>query len=194
MAKIEEKVMAAFGTADEETRTYVMNLLGVDPRPVTETVKTMDDVMAELGESHPLVVTYSRYLESTDIEMRDRHLMAYLKLRMVAEALNEGWHPQFTEDEKRYYPWLWLHKDKESAERLAENDEYVFEIPDSLRAVLFGGNANYGAYAGFACSRSYNAPSNTYAYFGSRLCFKTRELVLHAASTFTELWLEWFCM
>ena len=39
----------------------------------------------------------------------------------------------------------------------------------SLRAVLFGGNANNGANAGFAYSNSNNAPSNTNANIGSRL-------------------------
>ena len=39
----------------------------------------------------------------------------------------------------------------------------------SLRAVLFGGNANNGANAGFAHSNSKNDPSNTNANIGSRL-------------------------
>jgi hypothetical protein len=41
----------------------------------------------------------------------------------------------------------------------------------SLRGVLFGGSAYNGAYAGFGYSSSYNAPSNTSAGLGSRLCF-----------------------
>ena len=41
----------------------------------------------------------------------------------------------------------------------------------SLRGVLFGGAAVYGAYAGFGCADSTNAPSYTTAYLGSRLCF-----------------------
>lgn len=38
--------------------------------------------------------------------------------------------------------------------------------------VLFGGNAVNGANAGLASAYSNNAPSNSYAYLGSRLCFK----------------------
>ena len=41
----------------------------------------------------------------------------------------------------------------------------------ALRGVLFGGLANYGAYAGYAFSYSVFAPSYTYASIGSRLCF-----------------------
>ena len=41
----------------------------------------------------------------------------------------------------------------------------------SLRGVIFGGCANYGAYAGFACAYSGRAPSSASADIGSRLCF-----------------------
>ena len=39
------------------------------------------------------------------------------------------------------------------------------------RGVLFGGNANYGAAAGFSYANTNNAASNTRANVGSRLCF-----------------------
>ena len=41
----------------------------------------------------------------------------------------------------------------------------------ALRGVFFGGSAYYGAYAGLACANTSYAPSTTYTYFGSRLCF-----------------------
>lgn len=53
-------------------------------------------------------------------------------------------------------------------------DYHYTNIPNSgevLRGVLFGGNAFGGAYAGFASAYSNNAPSDTNARFGSRLCF-----------------------
>ena len=52
-------------------------------------------------------------------------------------------------------------------------DYHYTNIPtaETLRGVLFCGDANCGAGAGFACADSINAPSNTYAYVGSRLCF-----------------------
>jgi hypothetical protein len=42
---------------------------------------------------------------------------------------------------------------------------------ESLRTLLVGGAANYGAYAGFVLSNSNYAPSSANAAFGSRLCF-----------------------
>lgn len=52
-------------------------------------------------------------------------------------------------------------------------DYHYTNIPTSetLRGVLFGGCANYGANAGFAYAATNYVPSYTYAYFGSRLCF-----------------------
>lgn len=52
-------------------------------------------------------------------------------------------------------------------------DYHYTNIPttETLRGVLFGGRAGRGAGAGLAYADSSNAPSYTYAYFGSRLCF-----------------------
>ena len=47
-------------------------------------------------------------------------------------------------------------------------------VPESnieLRGVLFGGFADVGSGAGFACASSSAAPSGTSSHFGSRLCF-----------------------
>ena len=45
------------------------------------------------------------------------------------------------------------------------------ENGESTRGVLFGGHSFNGAAAGFAFANTRSAPSNTNAYFGSRLCF-----------------------
>lgn len=52
-------------------------------------------------------------------------------------------------------------------------DYHYTNIPttETLRGVLFGGPAHYGANAGFAFARSIYAPSHPIAHVGSRLCF-----------------------
>lgn len=52
-------------------------------------------------------------------------------------------------------------------------DNHYTNIPGSvaLRGVLLGGDAINGANAGLVSANSHNAPSYTYAAFGSRLCF-----------------------
>lgn len=54
-------------------------------------------------------------------------------------------------------------------------DYHYINIPatETLRGLLFGGNAHYGAYAGLAYAYSNYVPSNAYANVGSRLCFIT---------------------
>ena len=53
-------------------------------------------------------------------------------------------------------------------------DYFYQNIPSSgeaTRGVYFGGLASIGAYAGLASASTHYAPSFTYTYFGSRLCF-----------------------
>ena len=52
-------------------------------------------------------------------------------------------------------------------------DYHYTNIPttETLRGVLFGGTASYGADAGFAFARSGDIPSAAGAHIGSRLCF-----------------------
>ena len=56
------------------------------------------------------------------------------------------------------------------------------------KVVLFGGDANNGAYAGFAFAFSLNAPSYTAADVGSRLCFKSSALAKYAGEQFAEIY------
>ena len=52
-------------------------------------------------------------------------------------------------------------------------DGHSTDIPttEALRGVMFGGYAYNGASVGLACTDSVNAPSFSYSYYGSRLCF-----------------------
>lgn len=194
---LDEKIIKEIREADRKINVGLLNSYKKrtnDPRPVTERIRTMTDVLEELGSDHPLVTQYRHWLDTTDPEQRDEYTATFLQLRMVCAAINEGWLPTFEPGEFRYWPWFWLYKSKEDAEKYRYEDEEIFEVPEALRAVLFGGAANHGASAGFAFSYSYSGPSNTHASVGSRLCFKTRDLAVHAARHFHELWLKFYCM
>lgn len=172
-----------------------------DNHPVTERIKTFEDAVAALGEDHPFVKQWN-WLAGCEVD--DEHIdpngnrkggaftdiLAYLKIRIITAALNEGWEPQFTDDEWRYYPWFYLW----SEEELANNDD-EWKQARSLRScenhrVLFGGSANYGADAYFAYSSSNYAPSYTTAYVGSRLCFKSEDLAVYAGKQFIDLYMD----
>lgn len=182
-----DNVLTAYKTAKEagvdSTMKVLEALFGKElfkPKNIMERIKTFDDAFKELGENHPLVKEYhKRHLFLEDDSDISSDLVAYLKLRIITAALNEGWTPQFTEDEYRYFPWFWLY----TKEEIAKMDK-----EERKKIVLFGGNANDGATAGFAYASSNVAPSYTNATVGSRLCFKSSALAEYAGKQFAEIY------
>lgn len=149
----------------------------VDNRPVTERIKTFTDACNALGYEHPLVKEYLRVADG-NIILDD--LYAYLKLRIIVAALNEGWEPKFTEDEYRYFPWFYFYT-KEEYDKLDDEEKG--------RSVLRSGNSAY-SHGGFvSCNANYDA-SLSNSYFGSRLAFRTRELAAYAGRQFIEEWAD----
>ena len=150
----------------------------VDNRPVTERIKTLADAMEALGQGNPLVEEY--------IAVRDKlrtdagELIAYLKLRIIVAALNEGWEPKFEKDEDRYFPWFYLYT-KEQYENL---DDEV-----KGRCVLRSGSSA-SAYYGFVLVDADYDASHSYNSGGSRIAFRTRELAAYAGRQFIEEWAD----
>ena len=101
----------------EQVQNEMHKVFGEDtfkPKDIMERVKTFEDACRELGEEHPFVRSYNGYTNNIhENNKNDTDILAYLKLRIICAALNEGWEPQFTEDEWRYYPWFWLYTQDE---------------------------------------------------------------------------------
>lgn len=184
-----DNIIAAYKTAKEAGADSTMKVLEAlfgkelfKPKNIMERIKTFEDALNELGDKHPLVLQYRFNFNNeggwTD-DMYAREFEAYLKLRIITAALNEGWTPQFTEDEYRYFPWFWLY----TKEEIAKMDK-----EERKKVVLFGGLANSGALAGFAFALASNAPSGTHANVGSRLCFKSSALAEYAGKQFAEIY------
>lgn len=154
-----------------------------EKRPVTERVKTFEDACAELGGAHPFVMAYDCYVDNVhDARMQDDDITAYLKLRIICAALNEGWEPQFTKDEWRWYPWFYLW----TSEELEEKDNKWKQD----RHLMSTGDFNTG-YAGVAYACSNHAASYASASIGSsRLCLKNEALADYCGRQFIELWAD----
>lgn len=78
----------------------VLTLVDDTPKDIKERVKTFEDAVMILGNDNQAVIDYfaiSRTHCANDI-------FAFAKLRVIAEALNEGWEPTFDKDEVRFYP------------------------------------------------------------------------------------------
>lgn len=131
-----KNIKAAYETATESEETLLSDLsLGqTREKPVTERIKTFEDARHALGESHLFVVEW-RMADNLSLDLE-----AYLKLRIICAALNEGWEPKFDEDEFRYFPWFFLYT-KEEYKDFDENDKKKSRVVvrSYINANSFGG-------------------------------------------------------
>lgn len=122
---------------------------------ITDRVKTYADACAVLGIKETLP-------DVGGLRPKDRpSVTAYYKLIVIAQALNEGWEPDWTnKDQPKWFPWFYFDREKNKT-------------------------------AGFANADTYSAPTHTAADIGSRLCFKTEALCAYAARQFEPLYEAW---
>ena len=153
------------------------------PQDVRERVKTFEDAIEELGKEHPLVLHYSFNFNEEGSWNDDGYvndLEAYLKLRIICAALNEGWEPKFTEKEERWYPWFWL---------LTQNEINEMKEEDKTKRQLRMITGEFRTeFAGLVFASSSYTPSATLANFGSRLCFQNEALAKYAGTQFIDIW------
>ena len=168
-----KNIKAAYETATESEKTLLATLfpdlsLGqTEEKPVMERIKTFEDAVHALGESHPSVVEWRMDDNlSPDLE-------AYLKLRIICAALNEGWEPKFDEDGFRYYPWFRIYT-KEEYEELDEDEKKEFRMVNQVSYV-----STDFVYA------------NMYTSIGFRLALKTKELAEYCGRQFIDIWVDY---
>lgn len=161
----------------------VLTLVDEKPQDVTERIKSFADACKELGNEHPFVRAYDGYIDHIhQADMNDWDLVAYLQLRIITAALNEGWEPQFTKGERRWYFWYDLIT-KEQYDKLSKEDK---------SRVVGRGGSNAVAHYGLVCAYAGSASSLSYTYNGSRLAFKSEELAAYAGRQFAEIYAN-FC-
>lgn len=174
-----ENALNAYNNTDANGRELLEHLFGKElfkPKDIRERVGSFDDAVAVLGNDHQAVVDYYALCDATCTG----DILAYAKLRIIAEALNEGWKPKFDGEECRYYPWFYIYT-KEELDSL--DDEERSRV---LGRSHYNGNAN----GGVACADAYSASSISYTRCGSRLAFKTRELAEYCGKQFIEIWAD----
>lgn len=147
--------------------------------PVTSRVRTFNDAIEELGEAHEAVKAYRDIEWKLGKEHKD--LLAYLKLRIITEALNEGWKPQFTEGERRWYAWYEL-LTKEEMDAMSDKEK-------EERRVVGRASHYASAYGGLVYAFAHNVSSS--ADLGSRLAFKSEELAEYAGKQFAEIYADY---
>lgn len=152
----------------------------VDNRPVTERIKTFEDAIMATGMTIPLDDNQLSYLP--------KDVVAYMKLRIIAAALNElneenfYEFPKFTTEEFRYYPWFFIYTQEE-----------IYKMDEEKKKKLWmcGGRSNYGMRCGLTSADSYTGWSYGNAIISARLAVKTEELAAYFGMQFIDIWAEY---
>lgn len=178
-----EDIKRVFDEANDNVRNCILNLFPQikEDLQITDRVKTFEDACRELGEDHPFVLAYQN-TNLCDPEVADdnKDVLAYLKLRIITAALNEGWTPQLVEDERRYFPYFHICSEEEIIRMSEEEKTSLVYLSDCYASALV------------SVSFAYYDTAYVSAAIASLLAFKTEELAEYAGKQFIDLW-TYFC-
>jgi len=97
-------------------------------------------------------------------EKHQKSIIAFFKLIIIVEAINNGWTPNWNNSNQyKYYAWFWVEASEQQP-------------------------------AGSGFSRSDYVSSYTHSYVGSRLCFETSEQAMYAAKQFGDLYQDYLLL
>ena len=176
--KQQNELTAVYTQLNDEQKAVLNDIFGEDtfkPKDIRDRVKNFEDACTVLGIDPD--EWKKRHL------MFDKDVLAFLKLRVIAKALNEGWYPKFTEDERRYYPWFYIITKEEYDNLSAE---------EKRRCVGRAYNYAYAA-GGLVFANAGNASSYSYAGVGARLAFSNYDLAVYAGKQFIDIWADFVC-
>lgn len=157
-----------------------------DNRPITERIKTFEDARKEVrrlaeGGNEVLANLLCDYESNAD-NILTKSTLAYMKLCIIAAALNDGWEPQFKKEEYRYYPWFYIYTQEEIDKMDKEKKKKLW---------LFGGFSSVGAKCGLASAPSSAAWSDSYANVSARLAVKSEALAKYFGQQFIDIWADY---
>ena len=121
-------------------------------KDIRDHIKSFNDVLGYLD------------IDPEDFEERIEDMeddeAAYVKVKLIARVLNEGWTPDWTNSsEYKYYPWFKMSSPSGVGFSFLDDDFW-----------------------------------NTHSLCGSRLCFKSRDLAIHAGKTFENIYKDFFTL
>ena len=164
-----EEIDARIETLQEELENLKKQRERIE-KPITERIKTFTDALEELGSEHPLV---KQYMAANGNESFTRNTIAYIKLQIVAAALNEGWFPYLQRKEKRWYPYY----------KIYAGDEIDDIFPDATYL--------FGACCGLSFVSSDLAWSFAASTLSDRLAVKSEEISDYFGNQFIDIWAEY---
>ena len=159
----------------------------IDNRIVTERVKTFEDACRELekrAESDECIAQLLADYESNKCNIKSKCTLAYMKLCIIAAALNEGWQPQFTGYEQRWYPWFTILTEVEL--KLKSKD-----WKNDHNLCMLGGGSDDGSYCGLAFALSYVIKAQSLAFFSARIAVKSNMISDYFGKQFIDIWADY---
>lgn len=163
----------------------VLTLVDEAPKDIKERIKTFEDAYTWCRDNDSIDITdaYDNAHEWLEDDQKD--VFAYLQLRIITAALNEGWRPKFEIGEERWTPYFVLYTQEE-----------IEKMNEETRArVVYRSNSYAHAGGGVSYADANYVSANVYAYIVSRLAFKNEELAEYAGKQFAEIYaamlLEW---
>ena len=137
-------------------------------------IKTLEDAMEITGMSLP------------EVENLPKDVIAYMKLRIIAAALNGlnaetlAEFPKFKWGEWRWFPWFRVYS-QEEIESMDESEKAL---------VLARSYDSSGTHGGVAYAGAHLDASGSDTGYGSRLALKSRNLAEYAGKQFIEIWAD----
>lgn len=154
----------------------VLTLVDEKPKNVMERIKTFEDACREMG------IDADEWMSDREDLGFEPDIIAYMKLRIIVAALNEGWKPKFTNGEYRYYPYFYLYT-KDEIDAMDEEQR--------KKLWLWGGNSYDGAACGLSVAHSNLAWTSLYASISARLALKSDELAVYCGKQFQSIWADY---
>lgn len=156
-------------------KTILVAVDEADNRPVTERIKTFEDAVKATGMTFPF--------DDNQLSYMPNDVVAYMKLRIIAAALNElhedtlDEYPKFTKEEYRYYPWFHLYKQGKKK-----------------KSYRFGGTSSDGSAVGLASALSHGAWSYSDSSISARLAVKSEALAKYFGQQFIDIWSDYVAL
>ena len=170
-------------------KTILVAVDEVDNRPVTERIKTFDDARKEVGRlaegGNEVLANLLCDYESNADNILTKSTLAYMKLCIIAAALNEGWEPHFTTEECRWNPWFYLYEQEEIYKMDEEKKKSLW---------LFGGSSAPGSACGLASAGSLNDWSSAAPALSARLAVKSEALAKYFGQQFIDIWSDYVAL
>lgn len=148
----------------------------VDEAPITERVKTFSDALREVGIKDSAEEWEKKY------ETLEKSVVAYMKLSIITDAINEGWKQEFERKLGIIYFPIFFFYTKEDYSKMNEDEKSKVISHSYNDSIIYLGvkesisNFNYGISS---------------ASMGIKFAFKTKKLSEYAGHQFIEIWADY---